>query len=512
MLLLDRDRRMTRMVRLLAVAAMSAGGALVGGCAGRGAAEPRTIVIDSSTGEWKDTEWLAADAKHIYFRWTTTSEQSLSGATMPMRIELDLDASPGTGRVNASDPENLGVDLVIEYQPRASGDNQPRGPRILAYVGAQTRSHAWQDVGLYAGPTHASTSFEARLDRAKLISIGLPAGGAGGLRGRVDLGGAASTAGTQPVASVTMPTVATAATGGELMITGVPPKPEGAVRLVSYNVLWGSPHKTPAPFSRIFTALKPDVVVAQEWQMQSREGGSRGGTRVGEPELEAWFAQHVAIDDAKWTVECTDGLGVALITRHPLVQRGPQNVLAAATTRWDFPVRLAAGVVETPIGELVIGSVHLKASGGLASEEDRRREAEAVVVNQKIRELGAGRARPLHIIAGDFNMNGTTRVASTLMKGLDVDGSDLGMDTPRVLGDSLTYTFVGQPDEGRPTAVRLDYITYPDSALKVVQSFVLDTSRLSDDALRAAGLERADSWASDHLPVVVDLMPTTQRN
>jgi hypothetical protein len=47
-----------------------------------------------------------------------------------------------------------------------------------------------------------------------------------------------------------------------------------------------------------------------------------------------------------------------------------------------------------------------------------------------------------------------------------------------VLGDNVTYTFVGQPDEGRPTAVRLDYTTYPDAA------------HLSDEALRATGSRR----------------------
>lgn len=484
-----------------------------GGCSGTNHAAHREIVIDSSTAEWSESEWLAADERSIYLRWSAPTEQSLGAVRTPMRIEIDVDGSAETGRASSATP--MGVDLVIEYMPHTPGDNQPRGPRIQSFVGSQTRTHAWQEIGLYSGPTHAATAYEARIDRSLLIKAGLPAGGPGTLRGRAVIGEPSTLASpaagrSETLGSVRMPAAVDA--DDRLDVAGLPRKPEGAVRLVSYNVLWGSPHKNPAPFARIFAALDPDVVVAQEWQLQSRGEESRSGPRLGEPELHAWFSQHVAIDDGQWTVECTDGLGVALITRHPLVQRGPQHLLAGATTRWNFPVRLAAGVIDTPIGELVVGSVHLKASGTLGSEEDRRREAEAVVVNQAIRALGAARTRPLHIIAGDFNMNGTTRVAGALVRGLDADGSDLAMDTPRVLGDNVTYTFVGQPDEGRPTAVRLDYITYPDAALRVVQSFVLDTSRLSDEALRAAGLERTDSWASDHLPVVVDLAPAAGRD
>ena len=54
---------------------------------------------------------------------------------------------------------------------------------------------------------------------------------------------------------------------------------------------------------------------------------------------------------------------------------------------------------------------------------------------------------------------------------------------------------------------RLDYIVYSDSTAEMRQSFVLDTAILSDAALDAAGLRRSDSLASDHLPVVLDIVP-----
>jgi hypothetical protein len=38
-----------------------------------------------------------------------------------------------------------------------------------------------------------------------------------------------------------------------------------------------------------------------------------------------------------------------------------------------------------------------------------------------------------------------------------------------------------------------------------VQAFALDTARLTDEALAKSGLERDDTDASDHLPIVMDL-------
>ncbi len=53
---------------------------------------------------------------------------------------------------------------------------------------------------------------------------------------------------------------------------------------------------------------------------------------------------------------------------------------------------------------------------------------------------------------------------------------------------------------------RLDTITYSDNSLEVVNAFVLDTAILDLEVLDAMGLEPADSAATDHLPVVVDLL------
>lgn len=463
-----------------------------------------TIVLDGDPADWAalGAKGIHADARHVYALARTGAVRSLGSSDQPLRFEFDLDGDAATGTAVGG----LGVDLLVEFAPRVEGERRGRGPRIEGYLGGQTRRLEWQEIGLYWGPTHASETFELRLDRALLGNAGLPGGAAGQVRGRVTLVTGEDSRGD--VQSVAVP-AAHAAGPSEAT---VPPKPEGAVRLVSYNVLWGSPHREPESFGRMLRALEPDIVLAQEWQLQAR-GQEARGPQIGEAELEAWFAQHAPASAGQaWTAETNDGLGVALISRHPIARRGPQRVLTGDTTRWDFPVRLASGVIDSPIGPIVIGSVHLKASGTLGSEEDTRRLAEADKVNGVMRELAAGAGQPLIIVGGDFNMNGTTGVIDRVRRGLDGDGSDLEIARPLVLGDALTYTFVGQPDEGRPTAVRLDYFTYPGARLRVAGAFVLDTSRLSPEALRRAGLEPGDSWGSDHLPVVIDLVPIQSPN
>ena len=57
------------------------------------------------------------------------------------------------------------------------------------------------------------------------------------------------------------------------------------------------------------------------------------------------------------------------------------------------------------------------------------------------------------------------------------------------------------------TPGRLDWILVDDRAWTPINSWSLDTERLSDEVLNDAGLERADSRATDHLPIFVDLVP-----
>ena len=74
-----------------------------------------------------------------------------------------------------------------------------------------------------------------------------------------------------------------------------------------------------------------------------------------------------------------------------------------------------------------------------------------------------------------------------------------------MLGDDVIYTWT---EEGsRFPAGRLDYMLTSPSTLRVVGEWILDTARLDDESLSAMGLMRRDSAATDHRPLIVDLMP-----
>ena len=73
-----------------------------------------------------------------------------------------------------------------------------------------------------------------------------------------------------------------------------------------------------------------------------------------------------------------------------------------------------------------------------------------------------------------------------------------------VLGDSSVVTWVDEKSMFGPG--RLDWLLYDDSRSELVDAYMLNTRVLTDTALERLGLERDDSKASDHLPMVVDLV------
>lgn len=110
------------------------------------------------------------------------------------------------------------------------------------------------------------------------------------------------------------------------------------------------------------------------------------------------------------------------------------------------------------------------------------------------------------ILGGDFNTSGTLAVLDVSAAGVDLDGSPLTYAEPIVTADEARYTF-GRPGMNN-VRTRLDWIAYSDSTLNAISAFVIDTARVDAPSLASMGLVSTDSAASDHLPVVVDLVPT----
>jgi endonuclease/exonuclease/phosphatase family metal-dependent hydrolase len=461
------------------------------------AATGPAIALDGVVQEWPRGVHAVADAEFLCFRLPFDELRNLLTAGKPVLIALDLDADASTGVERAG----MGVDFEISLRHRESW----RDPWFFAtrFEGGRVMPVAFEALEPVAQPTCAAEAFELRIRRdadAALMD-------ATRARGVIELTDARTVRNgrDERLEDVAIPfeVALPRGTGVRPVEATLPPTPAGAVRVVSHNVLWSSPEKDPAPFARMYRALDPDVYLIQEW-------GRGRWSDAYEDELEAWFTAHVDPDRVWRAVRC-EGWGVAVVTHHPVLERGPTEMRAETLTRWDFPVRFAGAVVRTPAAVLAVGSVHLKAGGELGSAEDQRRLDEAREIRGIMGLLASDAARAAGdlpvwtVLGGDFNHNGHPLVLDHPIGALDADGSGLTFAFTRVLGTRSRYSF-GGPAHGHGRSF-LDYIAYPDAAARVANAFVLDTEILSDASLGAMGLERGDSSGSDHLPVVVDLVP-----
>ena len=270
----------------------------------------------------------------------------------------------------------------------------------------------------------------------------------------------------------------------------LPQRPAKAVRVVSWNVLRGSPMKSPGPFSRVLRALQPDVVLVQEWD--DVDGGV----------LVEWFEENIGPRPPWHAV--TGPHGVAVVSRLPLAALDLGDlVLPHGAPGGGEPVQFAAAVVATRLGDVLVASAHLTCCGSAGDERDRRRVAEVSVVRHALLGLPVEQRRFL-AVGGDINLVGSRIPLDRLDDNLDADGTDLTPAPTRVLGDRAFYTWTDADSEFSPG--RLDWLLYSDATLRGANSFAVDPARLSDRSLERAGLQPPDSRASDHLPIVVDLV------
>jgi endonuclease/exonuclease/phosphatase family metal-dependent hydrolase len=149
--------------------------------------------------------------------------------------------------------------------------------------------------------------------------------------------------------------------------------------------------------------------------------------------------------------------------------------------------------------------MHLKCCGTAGSAEDKTRMAQAAKINETWRSALARDGSKVRVLGGDLNLVGSRAPLETLLAGLDSDGSALAVANPQILGDAAELTWRDGKTEFPPG--RLDYIAYSGATAEVAQAFVVDTGRFSAKALASMGLDSDDTGASDHLPVVVDLVP-----
>ncbi|MEE4297385.1 MAG: alkaline phosphatase D family protein [Wenzhouxiangella sp.] len=446
--------------------------------------------VDGRLDDWQSDHYMAASGEHLFIRFPLLEPTTLTRSPRAIHIVVDFDGED-TGMDHFLEP---GTDMEIVFSPPREPGERGWRPSINAYLPDETILVA-ADMDLASGPSHASTWSELRLSRAKLAKI-LPASGTGGQAGLAVYAHHKDSDSIEVLASdaIALSDVREIAPLTSRTAT-IPSPPDGALRVISWNTLWGSQLETPEPFARVIQALNPDIFLFQEW---SRD-------RLTEKQVTDWFKAHID-GTVAWHSMVSGAAGswsgTLIVSRYPLKGRIPRNTPVEGGG-WDFPARVAAAVADTPIGEVLLSSLHLKASGAIDTPEDERRFAEADAINRILIGMSSV-AQPDHVVlGGDFNLLGDPAVVDRVGRMLDEDGSPLTRIEAPVLGDpALLYTF-GR--EGLRS--RLDYLTYSDHSLQVSNAFVLDTSILDRSSLNAMQLESTDTGASDHLPLVVDLTP-----
>ena len=440
------------------------------------------VTIDGSVLDWPTGRTVQHDPSHVYALLEFDRPVTVYRPGFEVDIRIDGNADKTTGGPK-------GEELWLSFGYTGPGSERGSGLLITTYAADGTPAAAKPaDHGIIAAPTHASRVFELRISRADPV---LELRDAGPVEISIEYNKPDGVE-TKTVASELASRYAAPPVKGL-----VPSTPDGAIRVMSWNVRWGGATEDPAAHARVINALRPDVVLIQEWARKSTPPADIAG----------WFDANARFDTpgtGAWNAAAGEGWGVAVATPHPITETGPERLMAPSA-QWNFPNRLASAAVDTPAGEIVFGSIHYKCCGVLGSDEDARRLVEAAAVRSALDALTQRAGTPNVVLGGDFNLVGANTPLFESIDGLDTDGSDLASADAQVINGDAVYTHGGGSSDYMRS--RLDFITYPDAGYEVVNAFVLDIALLSESELRRLNLRPTDHEASDHLPIVVDLIP-----
>jgi len=499
------------------------------------ASSPPTKTLDGDFDDWRPGESIAADDHYVYLRLDLGRDLSLQGSEALTVVAFDLDDRVDTG---VSWPDALAAALLTEDAAPDKADlGEALGAELIVILSPRNIEHPeWTrgggarvvgvgedgmvdirhfDVGLAFQPTHASDVYEMRISR----HAALPSSLDGSLRagGSVRARFARLTSGGEVLAAsealrVGLETAASERWRGD---APMPPRPEGGVRVLSWNVLWGAPMQSPERFARTLRAIDADVVLFQEWDLYDR-----GAPLITPEQTEAWLNEVTPLEGGgRWEAVRSDARGITIASRHPIANLTPERIVAEVegegradeSEQEEEPrePRVVFASIETPAGPLLAASLHLKCCGSLGTREDVTRMAEAAAVNAAMRSLIESEGARGVLIGGDVNLVGSPAPLAVLRSGLDPVGGDLALADVEPLAGYATLTWK-QPDSSY-TPAQLDYFLFSASSLRVVNAFILDEDVLTDEALRAMGLSRGDTHGTDHLPVVVDLVGRSAR-
>ncbi len=266
----------------------------------------------------------------------------------------------------------------------------------------------------------------------------------------------------------------------------IPERSTGALRIVAWNLESNAlfeAERRPA-IARVLAALDADLLVLQEvYDSTAAVAGRALDTLL--PGALAWQAR-----------KATD----VLIAARSELGRG----LDLGYTDWG---RALGTVWSAPGGPVVVVGVHLPCCTGGEPPADLRRaallEGVATVARALPLDSAPGAPAPVRLVVGDFNLVGAADALAPLTEPRDGDLRFTVLDAPHLDGEE-THTWLRAG--GQFTPGRLDYaLVDAASATRIERVFVLDDTDLN---VETSGIRPGDVLrASDHLPIVVDLLP-----
>ena len=290
------------------------------------------------------------------------------------------------------------------------------------------------------------------------------------------------------------------------------------LRVISYNVFSDTifPDRDAiqaAKFSRMMTALDPDIVNLQEiYAHTSADVVALMNAIRPLGDNASWHA-HQAFDNV-------------IASKFPLS-------LERTNTHPASPRSIAIALVDLPDGQFgtdfYLMNNHFRCCGdvlGGPEDAERQRQADALVNWMRDARNSGGfvnlpAGTPLAVV-GDFNIVGSLEPLNTLITGNIINEATYGGDSPpdwdnspladaRPLHNGVgpaDYTW--RNDASIYDAGRLDFILYTDSVVSVAHKFILNTLTMSRAERTATGLQAYDVTLDnsgityDHLPLVVD--------
>ncbi len=518
------------------------------GCASRDEGAP-AVVIDGEFADWRSVDAIPAgidprdgvpgidslavqgDASAIYLSLDLSTEANVQGLDGAVLLVLDADGDPDTGPLAHG---IQGADLTVslsrilspgEVRHGIAGWRPPESNPSRTTVPPESMDP--YDLGMWFEPRHTARRVEIRLGRAPArpdaaggspgLVAGRPAaarvvtvdrwGGVIGASPPFEVPGAGRVA-RRPLRA-----------GIDRIRPAAADDQPRAFRVVSWNVSRGRILATPGPAGRILAALDPDLVLLDEvppemsvadlqavlpadvagraaWSIHLGTSGSRqrGAVAVRGELRPAPLLDHVPYPEAVGPL-LTDPATADLRE----IVRNVETDGVPVTGAW----------VAVDGSRLLAVTLDLVCCGNsLRAPEEGIRRLEAGAVNEAVRGEIELRGRPgsAVLLAGDFNLVGSRAPLDLAGRGLAAGGGDLVPVRALQLDGATSATWSGGTGPFPPG--QLDYLLFDPALVEVRRAFVFETSDVDPEALEALGLSGDDSdRASDHRPVVVDLVP-----